>query len=108
MRVIFITLILMFIIVSSVFGGPGLLADYKVDGTSIGGTKLQGNLKVMMKPQLKRLTGNIFYQEVGNPFPDLNEKDIIVNFKKKKKYIFTTESITWFTSSLAPDPVLII
>jgi len=107
MRIIFLTLIWIFSVISYSFCEPGLLADYTMNGTSIGQTKIQGNLKIIMKTKLKRLTGNIFYQEVGNPFPDLDEKDIIVNFKKGKKHIYTSESADWFTTSLADDSALL-
>ena len=103
MRTIFITLIFIFNIIYCAFGDPGILADYNLNGTSIGGTKLKGNLRIMMKSQANRLTGNIFYQEAGNPFPDLDEKDLIINFKKKKKHIMTSEAMDWYSSSLTDD-----
>jgi len=107
MRTIIISLILILSVITSSFAGTGLLADYKVNGTAIGDTTLQGNLKVMMKPKLKRITGNIFYQEAGNPFPDLDEKEVIVNYKKSKKHLYTSGAGEWFSSPLSDDGAMI-
>ena len=87
MRFVIIILISIFSIISIAFGDLGYITDYDVEGTSIGQTELLGNLKVSMKPQAKRVTAEIFYQEAGNPFPNLDEKDIFVDFKNKKKPI---------------------
>ena len=86
-----------------VFAGSGILLEYEVDGSAVGGTTLLGNLKVVMQNQMKRLTGNLFYDEPGAPYPTLDEKDLIVNFSEKKKHLKTTESGSWGTESLSED-----
>ena len=88
---------------SLAYSNFGLLADFNINGISIGQTKLKGNLKVQLKPDLKRIIGDIFYQEPGNPFPELDEKDVIINFKTGKKYLFTSSSEQWLTSSIDDD-----
>lgn len=103
MKVISITLIFLFSIITVISANPGILADYSIEGISIGQTKLKGNARIIIELQAKRLTANFFYQEAGTPFPNLDEKDIIINFKKGKKYIFTSESGEWLTSSIEDD-----
>lgn len=107
MKVTSIILIFLFGVITFASANPGILADYSIEGISIGQTKLKGNARIMIERQTKRITANFFYQEVGNPFPDLDEKDIIVDFKKGKKHIFTSESGEWLTSSIEDDYTLL-
>ncbi len=86
-----------------IWGEEGVVADYDFNGKAIGATKLKGNMKILLKKGVKRLQGNIFYQETGNPFPDLDEIDIIVNFKKGTKYIYTSEAGKKITTSLKDE-----
>ena len=88
---------------SNLTAGSGILLEYEVDGTAVGGTTLLGNLKVLLQNNMKRMTGNLFYDEPGAPYPTLDEKDLIVNFAEKKKYLKTTDSGTWGDESLSDD-----
>ncbi len=107
MKILVMIFSVIFFSISPVFCETGYLADYSFSGTSVGGTKLKGNLRVMLASEKKRLTGNMFYQEAGNPFPDLDEKDTIIDFSKGKKYIFTSESGDWISTSLEDEYSLI-
>ncbi len=101
-----LTIILLFpllLISTNIKADNGYLVDYSINGKSLGGTEMRGNLKFLFKNGIKRITGNIFYQEAGNPFPNLDEKDIIVNFDKDKKTITTSESGDKLTVSLDGD-----
>ncbi len=104
MKKIFFSLILLLSIVPSAFC---YITDYDLKGNSLGGTKIMGNLKVQMKAKAKRLSGVIVYQEAGNPMPDMDEKEIIIDYKKNKKYFFSMESGQWLSSSLKDDYALI-
>lgn len=68
------------------------MADYSIEGSSAGGAKLKGNLKFMSISKISRLTSAFFYQEKGNPFPELVENDLIINFKTGKKYLVSSDS----------------
>ena len=84
--------ILCFIILTNLYSEDGILADYSIEGSSAGGAKLKGNLKFMSISKISRLTSAFFYQEKGNPFPELVENDLIINFKTGKKYLVSSDS----------------
>lgn len=84
-------------------GQLGYILDYDVSGFSIGQTKIQGNLKMLLKQQAKRVSSSLFYQEAGQPFPNLDEKEIIVDFKNDKKYHYSADSDEWLSAPLSED-----
>ncbi len=85
----------------------GFLVDYDVAGISIGNTKIKGNIRVMMKKDIKKITGNIFFQEAGQPFPDLVEKNVMIDFSKGKKSITTGDIKAGVTTDIEDDYKLI-
>jgi len=96
----FLTLLLGSVQVSA---SSGILLEYEVEGSAVGGTTLLGNLKIMMQNQIKRLTGNLFYDEPGSPYPTLKEKDLIVNYTDKTKALKTSDTGSWSTDPLSAD-----
>jgi hypothetical protein len=81
----------------------GFIMEYKLDGSMIGNTKIDGNMEIIIKPHAKRITGNIVYEEPGNPFPTLDEQDILVDFDAAMKYHKTSESHGWMSGPLNAD-----
>ena len=99
-------IIVLFFILSLIpflFGELGFIYDYTIEGEGVGRTKIQGSIKIQMIPDSKRLTCDFFYLEAGNPFPDLNEKDIIINYSKNEKSIFISEFNEWIDSQVDLD-----
>lgn len=86
-----------------VSASSGILLEYEIEGSAVGGTTLLGNLKIIMQNQIKRLTGNLFYDEPGSPYPTLKEKDLIVNYTDKTKALKTTDTGSWSTDPLSDD-----
>ncbi len=107
MKILSVLISLFFLTASNIIGEDGFLVDYNVSGTSIGGTKIKGNLKVLMIKNLKKITGNLFFQEPGQPFPDLVEKSLKVDFNNAKKYIDTGDGKAGVTMNLDDDYKLI-
>ena len=103
MKIISIILLWLTFIISNLSANLGVTIHYTVKGNSIGKTTLRGKCRVLFQPAMKRLTGSIYYQEAGNPFPDLEEKDIIVDYTKKKKEYYTKDSRSWLTIPFAHE-----
>ena len=107
MRIITITLLWISILFSNSFSQIGVVLNYKLKGQSIGETGVRGKFRVLFQPNIKRITGSIYYQEAGAYFPSLDEKDIIVNYAQKTKEYYTKESRSWLDISLANEYALI-
>jgi len=107
MRIITITLFWIFMLFSYSFGEIGIVLNYKLKGESLGQTGIRGKFRVLFKPKMKRLTGSIYYQEAGSLFPNLDEKDIIIDFNTRTKEYFTRESRSWLSTPLATEYALV-
>ena len=89
--------------ISMLYSNNGYLADYNFTGFSISKTKVKGNFKFMFINTIKKISGNTFYQEPGNPFPDLVEKVVKVDYKNNKKIITTSDAEEPITFNLKDD-----
>lgn len=109
MRSLYLFFLIIFLLINlnSGYCEEGFLADYTIEGSAVGNTKLKGNLKIMSINNIKRVTSALFYQEAGNPFPALVENDLIVDYKSGNKYINSSDSGEWIKLSLKDEYGLI-
>jgi hypothetical protein len=89
------------------FAADGYLLEYETSGRHIGGTKIEGNLKIIFKNGTKRLSGATVFYEPGNPYPNIEEKEIIVDLPGKKKLFYVADAGQWTSTDLNGDFVLI-
>lgn len=107
MRIILFLLFWIITLFSDLFGQTGIVLNYKLTGQSLGRAGIRGQVRALFQPKMKRITGSIYYQEAGSIFPNLDEKDIIIDFNRKMKNYYTSESRSWFTTPLAAEYTLI-
>ena len=103
MKKIILMMIILICFVYYAYGEKGLYTDFNIDGTSIGSTKIQGRITVIVQSQVKRIKAELIYIEAGSPFPEVDEEEAIVDFINMKKYIFSMGSGQWITNSLKDD-----
>jgi len=107
MKIIIFILSFFFLLHSSLFSGVGVVLNYKIRGQGLGQAQVRGKFRAVFEPRIKRITGAIYYQEAGAVFPELDEKDLIVDYNQKMKFYYTKESRDWLTTPLSSELSLI-
>ncbi len=88
MKVRSILSFLIFLIIRfNLYANTIFTSTYSVSGIGIGKTKIKGSFTVKIKPLIKYINGDLYFQEVDNPFPDKVTKKVYIDFNNKIKKI---------------------
>jgi len=92
-----------FVFCGLLLGAEGYLMEYETSGVHTGGTRVEGNLKIILKNGVKRISGTLVFYETGNPYPNIEEREVIVDIPSSKKYFITEGLGQWNSLDLKGD-----